>query len=537
MIRATESTSSASVGHLAISTKNPACGTSALHLQPPPYSSTDPAVITGHILAAQAQCIDGFVVDWYGPPDGMPNDEDREFIDRAFDELLRQAEVYGFKVAIMYDEGTLKGAAPLTTTHVISDLLYATKYFTSSSYLEINDQPALFVFPYPDVDDDIDWQTVRQQLTVPVTLLDKDPDPDDLDHDDLFDGFYAWVQPTKPDGTEWGEEYLHWFYDTMADPRYSNKVAIGGVWPGFDDTLASWGSGRYIWRRCGQTWFDTWRLAEENNPLYMMIDTWNDFEEGTDIEHGIGECLAPPQSKSARPGTEVAYTHTLTNSGRFTDTFNLTAVSSRGWPVATSLSSVLLPGHISAPLTVTLTVPQGTSGCGQDMLVVTATSTLSSAIESSLTDTTTVQCTIYLPILVKPPWQEDFNPIQNTWMQISAIWDDVPGRTAILRENNPDTYFGKVESGIITMNVDACPILRVRTTAVDQSSSYTIQILDKQTDVPKDLLKDVTHPGEHAINIAQEMGWQGVRSFTINIWMSGEGKSATFDFLGFEADM
>ncbi len=308
--RAIDNVTSSLMNNIGVSTVTPICDTNSLvlaeyqawhgllsHLQPPPYTSTDSIVITRHILAAQAQCIDGFVIDWYGPSDGMPNDIDRQFIDQVFTELLQQAEVYNFKVAIMYDEGTLINAAPLTTTRTISDLLYATKYFTSSSYLKINGYPSLFIFPYETIDPDINWQTVRQQLGITITLFDKDPNPSDPTHDAQFDGFYAWVQPTgawQSDGTEWGEGYLHWFYNTMSTSPYSNKVVIGGVWPGFDDTLALWGSGRYMSRRCGQTWLDTWEIVEVYGPPIVMIDTWNDFEEGTDIEYGIGVCIYIP---------------------------------------------------------------------------------------------------------------------------------------------------------------------------------------------------------------------------------------------------
>jgi transcriptional regulator with XRE-family HTH domain len=133
-------------------------------------------------------------------------------------------------------------------------------------------------------------------------------------------------------------------------------------------------------------------------------------------------------------------------------------------------------------------------------------------------------------------WQEDFDPVQNTWMQISAIWDDVPGPTALLKENDPDDYFGKVESEVITVDVDIYPILRINVKAIDTDASYTVQILDKHTDIPKILLQDITYPGEHVINIAQEMGWQGSQAFTLNIWMSGEGKSAAFDLVSIEAE-
>jgi len=373
-----------------------------------PYTSTDPLVIANHIQAAKAQGIAGFVVDWYGKPiTGVPNAADRDFIDQATAELIQQSEDQGFYVALLYDEGTISAIGVPTTTYttrVISDLLYAKQYFTMPAYLKIRGHPAVFVFPYDNVDPYINWPNVRNQLGITVTLLDKDPNPLDPAHDAQFDGFYAWVQPTsgwQSDGMEWGEGYLRWFSATMASPAYTGKVSIGGVWPGFDDTLAAWGSGRYMWRRCGQTWRDTWRLANESNAPIVMIDTWNDFEEGSDIEYGIGECLTPPREQYSLPGGQVVYTHTLANTGKFTDTFNVAAGSLNAWPTVTSPSSVTLPGHASTSLMITLTVPQSTRGCTQDTLIVTATSELSPTVHSSLVDTTKVLYCAYLPIILK----------------------------------------------------------------------------------------------------------------------------------------
>jgi hypothetical protein len=219
----------------------------------PPYTSTDPLVIARHITAAKAMSITGLVVDWYGP--SLANGDGRGFMDQTTVELLRQSASQSFKVALMYDEGAISPTESLTanfTTRMISDLLYARQYFTTPAYLNINGHPALFVFPYPPVDPYIDWPDVRRQLGITVTLLDKDPDPrpEAITHDLSFDGFYAWVQPSASkwltDGTEWGHDYLTWFYDVMTGltPTYTAKVAVGAVWPGFDDSTAPWGQNR-----------------------------------------------------------------------------------------------------------------------------------------------------------------------------------------------------------------------------------------------------------------------------------------------------
>ncbi len=374
----------------------------------PPYVSTDTLVISRHIEMAQAMGISGFVVDWYGPPGGLSNDPDRAFIDQATAELVRQSETRGFKVALMYDEGTLSNTVPLTTlrqTRAISDLLYARRYFTSPAYLGISGYPALFVFPYPQVDPDVNWPQVRGQLGITVTLLDEDPNPGAQQHDVQFDGFYAWVQPSAShwmtDGSEWGRDYLTWFYNVMAGlaPTYTSRVAVGGVWPGFDDSAAPWGQNRYIWRRCGQTWRDTWQLAKQFNPPYIMIATWNDFEEGSDVEFGIGDCLIQAQQRSTLPRHTIVYTHVLTNTGKFADTFTLTASSSNGWPVGIKPASAMLLGHAGTPVSITLTVPAAAPGGAVDMLEVTATSQLNPDISNHRVNTSEILYAVYLPLV------------------------------------------------------------------------------------------------------------------------------------------
>jgi len=265
------------------------------HITLPDYHSQDPELLSSQIHLAQDMGIDGFVVDWYGP--ASLENPDRDFIDQAFAVLLDQAEQKGFEVAICYDQGTLRDVQPsLRVSRAISDVQYAaSQYFTSTAYLHYNDHPVLFVYPYTDVITPTEiMPAIRSAVT--ATILDKDPDAETLPH---VDGFYAWVQPTNPPGwqpdcIEWGEGYLQWFYSTMASSPYSDTITVGGVWPGFDDALASWGTGRCMSRRCGQTWQDTWAIAIEHHPPIIQIDTWNDFEEGTAIEYGVGSCIYLP---------------------------------------------------------------------------------------------------------------------------------------------------------------------------------------------------------------------------------------------------
>ena len=58
---------------------------------------------------------------------------------------------------------------------------------------------------------------------------------------------------------------------------------------GFDDSAAKWGLNRHIQNGCGKTLDETLNFYERHydssNPLpFLLIETWNDYEEGTAIE-------------------------------------------------------------------------------------------------------------------------------------------------------------------------------------------------------------------------------------------------------------
>src|SRR5213079_1954013 len=95
--------------------------------------------------------------------------------------------------------------------------------------------------------------------------------------------------------SDYGMGYLSSFYDTgMA---YADKNTMGAAYKGFNDKLASWGSGRVTDQRCGKTWLQTFSkvngLYNKGRHLpYLQLVTWNDYEEGTEIESGIDSCFS-----------------------------------------------------------------------------------------------------------------------------------------------------------------------------------------------------------------------------------------------------
>ena len=249
------------------------------------YSSQDPAVLREQIHQADRRGISAFVVDWYGQR--LP------YSDHNFALLQRAASEAHFHVALLYNEPEDEDAS--ATDDAIASFDSAYKLYIGpeaeyrDAYLTYDGRPMIFIFPKRG---HIDWNRVRERCSgwqSPPLFIYKDQPPAQYSND--FAGSYAWVQPGRDgwssDGSNWGEQYLENFYSTMK--KHPDKIVIGGAWPGFDDSKAKWGLNRHMQNRCGGTLEDTLGFyhryyGDSNPPPFLLIETWNDYEEGTAIE-------------------------------------------------------------------------------------------------------------------------------------------------------------------------------------------------------------------------------------------------------------
>ncbi len=267
------------------------------------YSSEDPAVLRQQIKQARERGIYAFVVDWNG--------ERHPYSDNNFGLLLQQASDSHFHAALLYNEAEGDDAEQ-ATDDALAALSHAYAAYIGpearfrDAYLTYNGRPVIFIFPKSGR---TDWNRVRQELSHwpdPPLLIYKDQPPAQYASD--FAGLYAWVQPGpegwKADGSNWGESYLENFYRTMNE-RYADKIAVGAAWPAFNDSQAAWSLNRHMDARCGQTFEDTLKLYhkyyDDSRPLpFLLIETWNDYEEGTAIERMntmTAACRKPGESQ------------------------------------------------------------------------------------------------------------------------------------------------------------------------------------------------------------------------------------------------
>ena len=248
------------------------------------YTSTDPAQVKRQITDMISRGIDGVVMDWYGPNNA---------IDQAAKLVMYEAETHpGFTFAIMVDSGAIRrdscsGCDPEQA--LVQDLQYVEQtYFPSPAYLRVGGRPVVTNFDI-DLHYQVDWTAARAGLaTDPLFLFQNGNGFSHL----ISDGSYSWDIPTSSDR---GMSYLTGFYETGM--RFPGKQTWGTAYKGFNDQLASWGLQRSMAQQCGQTWLQTFskinRLYNSANPLpAVQLVTWNDYEEGTEIESGIDNCVS-----------------------------------------------------------------------------------------------------------------------------------------------------------------------------------------------------------------------------------------------------
>ncbi len=254
------------------------------------YNSEDPAQVHRQITDMISRGIQGVVIVWYGP-----NNE----IDRATQLVMKEAEAHpGFTFAIMIEGGAIRwyscaGCSPQQT--LVYDLQYLQQnYFSSPAYLRFNGQPVVTNFDI-DLYYSVNWQAAAAAVSSRPAFL--------FQHSQGFShpisqGSYSWDIAIAPN---LALNYLTQFYSTAQ--HYPNDLTIGAAYKGFNDKFASWSLNRVMDQQCGQTWLQT--FMEVNN-FYnsghqlqaLQTVTWNDYEEGTEIETGIDNCLSVSASAS-----------------------------------------------------------------------------------------------------------------------------------------------------------------------------------------------------------------------------------------------
>lgn len=134
------------------------------------------------------------------------------------------------------------------------------------------------------------------------------------------------------------------------------------------------------------------------NPPQLLEENRGQIEDNADDVWWLrlrGVTVAPDNASGGRSGQTVTYTHTVTNNANSSETYDLSAASSLGWPgIVTDLSgnplsSVSLAPGGSTTVRVQVTIPADTADGTRDTTTLTARSHTDNTITDSAIDITT----------------------------------------------------------------------------------------------------------------------------------------------------
>lgn len=243
------------------------------------YDSYDEKIMEYHILLAWASDIDALVVDWYGM-DSFEDGPTHKLLNTV-ERLYKQYHHLGFNfnIIVSYNEeaagdlaANLKFLADSILTHPGYYGTFEKKpkpVFVHAHHSEFAERFLALAKIYlpSDVQILLNFEESNLALAPQVTGF----YPHLTDAEDIHD----------PLGREWGEKYLTDFYnsDTKNLP-----LQVGGTWPGLDDRQWVQGRGLYVDRQDTLVYEKTWDKAFENQPDWMLIQSWNSFNQTTQIE-------------------------------------------------------------------------------------------------------------------------------------------------------------------------------------------------------------------------------------------------------------
>ncbi|MGO8996158.1 MAG: hypothetical protein ACLQVI_22835 [Polyangiaceae bacterium] len=276
--------------------------------------STRAAQIANQVADHISRGIAGQVIDWYGQGTTA---------DKALPAIRANAEASGgeYSFAVMIDKGLFSSCGE-TAACLNGAIAYLVSTYTSSpAYLkDASGHPILFFFinEYYATEYAIVTSSGVNAMGTSFVMYEPNGFPGSSPASAI--GEYAWVNPadgasssqsTGTAGTfswesDFGLQDLTSFFGAAAS--HASSYAVSEAHKGFDDNLATWSLNRVIDQQCGMTWLQMFDhtgafggsssyeaslnyLATGKHLDMVLVDTWDDYEEGSEIETGIDNCL------------------------------------------------------------------------------------------------------------------------------------------------------------------------------------------------------------------------------------------------------
>jgi hypothetical protein len=257
------------------------------------YSNADPKYAIALFGDLARRGVDGVMIDWYGQTHP---------VNAAWlANLPALAEHPNMTFSIMIDIGSYtfsKCSGCNLQQTILYNLAYLQQtYFNNPQYLKVGGEPVVSEFALTAQNPPVDWAAIQAAFpNVKWIHLDNAQAISGFDITDSA-GSFLWADPGNPAAVKADMSEPNYFYGHATTTKESGKLAFGAAFKGFNNYYASWNDGSVakIPQACGATWLETFATlnkyysASRQIPFVQLV-TWDDYEEGSELETGIDNC-------------------------------------------------------------------------------------------------------------------------------------------------------------------------------------------------------------------------------------------------------
>ncbi|MEM7030770.1 MAG: LysM peptidoglycan-binding domain-containing protein [Chloroflexota bacterium] len=240
------------------------------------YRSADPAIIERHVIQAKGAGIDAFVQSWYGPQ--VENNQ----TEPNFKVLLDTAQRYQFQAAVDFEVVSPFFADLAAVENGLQALLQT--HIHHPAYLRFQGKPVIFFWREQRFSVDV-WRDVRNRLDPNHNTL-WIAEGIDLSYQDVFDGHHlysiAWAASPSQELNKWPPRIKQ-----VEERLGQDKLWVATVMAGYDDLRLNRPDSFTRSREGGDYYRQTWQAAQATQPDLLIINSFNEWLEGTQIEPSV----------------------------------------------------------------------------------------------------------------------------------------------------------------------------------------------------------------------------------------------------------
>lgn len=246
------------------------------------YDSHDPNIVEQQCRWAKSVGITGFIVSWWAQGD---------FHDQGMPLILNTAKKHGLKITIYYE--TVPPTNAPQPEGAVKDLLYIlNRYGKHAAWLKVGGKPVIFVYGRAIGQIRLEgWGEVMAAVNGQYrggAIFIGDQISEKAAH--LFDGIHTYNPTGKTAGMsvaqtrEWAQaKYPQWVQTARSD-----RISCITIIPGYDDhKLGRKEPHPATDRHDGETYRVLWEQASAAHPDWILICSWNEWHEGSEIEPSI----------------------------------------------------------------------------------------------------------------------------------------------------------------------------------------------------------------------------------------------------------